>query len=88
MPALSKTGEPINTPEVQFARKQHLTAVEVAKERQEKAHLEESFAPQHEEEIAYEQHIDYQQGGQEQHFDYQQGGQGGYEYLIYDQGKY
>lgn len=77
MPALSKTGEPIETPEVQFARKQHLTAVEVAKERQEKAHLEESFAPRHEEEIAYEQHIDYQQGGQE-----------GYEYITYDQGKY
>lgn len=51
----------------------------MAKERQEKAHLEESFAPKHEEEIAYEQHIDYQQ---------QDGGQGGYEYITYDQGKY
>lgn len=51
--------------------------MEVAKERQEQAHLEESFAPKHEEEIAYEQHIDYQQGGHE-----------GYEYITYDQGKY
>lgn len=78
MPALSKTGEPIETPEVQFARKQHLTAVEVAKERQQKAHLEESFAPKQEEEIAYEQHIDYQQDGGEYH----QGGQDGYQYLY------
>lgn len=72
MPALSKTGEPINTPEVQFARKQHLVAVEVAKERQEKAKIEEQFEPiKYEEVVPYEQHVEYE---------------GGYEYE--QQGKY
>lgn len=69
---------PIDTPEVQFARKQHLAAVEAVKARQyekflvqPKESVEESFVEhplQYEQEIPYEQHLDV--GGGQQELDY------------------
>lgn len=66
---------PIDTPEVQFARKQHFAAIEAVKARQyhnfvvaPKESIEESYVEHPEREIAYEQHIDV--GGGRQELDY------------------
>lgn len=78
VPIIGKSGVPIDTPEVQFARKQHFAAIEAVKARQyhqfvvePKESVEQSFVEhllQTEEEIPYEQHVD--EGQQELNYGY------------------
>lgn len=72
IPVISKSGVPIDTPEVRYARKQHMAAVAAAKERQyhqiitePKEEYQESYIEHPEQEIAYEQHLGGIEGGYE-----------------------